>query len=144
MLKKINGKDIVIVSKTYIGTPFHHLGRVKKVGIDCIGITLGVAEELNILLTIHPEFKRYGRKAKQRPLLDYMDEQFIKIDNREIGSIAVSWFDRVAKEPSHLGIVTEIGMVHTNGNLGITIEEHWSPKWTTRIVGYYKYPGVEC
>lgn len=138
------GQQVSNVAKTYVGTPFHHLGRVKKVGIDCVGIILGVAEELNIPLVIHPDFKRYGRKAKQRPLLDYMDEQFIWVGSREVGSIAVSWYDRVTKEPSHLGIVTEIGMVHTNGHLGITIEEHWSPKWTTRIVGYYKYPGVEC
>ncbi len=138
----MTGKEVVIVAKTYIGTPFHHLGRVKHVGIDCIGIILGVAEELEIPLIIHPEFKRYGRRAKQRPLLDYMNEQFVKTEKREIGSIVVSWFDRKTKEPSHMGIVTGIGQVHTNGHLGIAIEEHWSPKWVTRIVGYYKYPGV--
>ena len=139
----MTGKEISDTAKTYIGTPFHHLGRVKKVGIDCIGIVLGVAEELKIPLIIHPEFKRYGRRSKQ-PLLYYMDDQFIWTENRSVGVIVVSWYDRVTKEPSHLGIVTEVGMIHTNGHLGITIEEHWSPKWTTRIVGYYKYPGVKC
>jgi len=136
------GQDVSDIAKTYVGTPFHHLGRVKKVGIDCIGIILGVAEELDISLTIHPEFKRYGRRARQ-PLLNYMKEQFTKVNKREIGCIVVSWYDRMTKEPSHLGIATEIGMVHTNGHLGIAIEEHWSPKWVTRIVGYYKYPGVK-
>ncbi len=139
----MTGKEVSDVAKTYVGTPFNHLGRVKSVGIDCIGIILGVAEDLSIPLTIHPEFKRYGRRSRQRPLLDYMDEQFIKIEKREVGSIAVSWFNRKTKEPSHLGIVTSIGMVHTNGHLGIAIEEHWSPMWAMKIVGFYKYPGVE-
>jgi len=139
----ITRKEIVAVAKTYVGTPFHHLGRVKKIGIDCVGIILGVAEELNIPLVILPEFKRYGRRSRQESLLYYMDEQFIWVENREVGSIAVSWYDRITKEPSHLGIVTEIGMVHTNGHLKIAIEEHWSPKWAMQIVGFYKYPGVE-
>lgn len=139
----MTGQEIADKAKTYVGTPFHHLGRVKRTGIDCIGIILGVAEELNIPLVIHPEFKRYGRRSRQRPLLNYMDEQFIRTENRDIGSIAVSWYDRVTKEPSHLGIVTGIGMVHTNGHLKIAIEEHWSPKWAMKIVGFYKYPGVE-
>ena len=138
----MTGQQISDTAKTYVGTPFHHLGRMKNVGIDCIGIILGVAEELSIPLTIHSEFRRYGRSSRQRPLLDYMDEQFIGINKREVGSIAVSWFDHKTKEPSHLGIVTGIGMVHTNGHLGIAIEEHWSPMWAMRIVGFFRYPGV--
>jgi len=139
----VTRSNIVEVAKTYIGTPFHHLGRVKNIGIDCVGIILGVAEELNIVLIVHPEFKRYGKASKQRPLLEYMNEQFIKLERREVGSIAVSWYDIQTKNPSHLGIVTPIGMIHTNGHLKITIEEQWSPKWTTRTVGYYKYLGVK-
>ena len=140
----VTSGDIVRVAKTYIGTPFHHLGRIKNIGIDCIGIVLGIAKELSIPLIIHPDFERYGRRTRNLSLLQYMDEQFVKIDRREVGSIAVSWHNRITKEPSHVGIVTSIGMVHTNCDLMITIEEHWSPKWATRIVGYFKYPGVGC
>jgi cell wall-associated NlpC family hydrolase len=138
----VTGSDIVSVAKTYVGTPFHHLGRVKNLGIDCVGIILGVAKELEIPLVIHPDFERYGRRTKNLSLLEYMDEQFLILKKREVGSIAVSWWDQQTKEPSHLGIVTSIGMVHTNGHLKIAIEEHWSPKWVTRIVAFYKYPGV--
>ena len=140
----ITGKEVCEVAKTYVGTPFHNLGRVKGIGIDCVGIILGVAKELKIKLVIHDEFKFFNRRTRQRPLLDYMDEQFIKIEKREVGSIVVSWYNRNTKEPSHLGIVTEVGLVHTHGNLGIVIEEHWSPKWTTLISGYYRYPGAIC
>lgn len=139
----IDKKEVVKIAKTYVGTPFHHLGRVKGHGIDCVGIILCVAKELGIKLIIHDEFQNYGRRTRQRPLVDYMDEQFICLQKREIGSIAVSWYNRRTKEPSHLGIVTNVGMVHTNGHLKVVIEEHWSPKWAFRIVGYYKYPGVE-
>lgn len=139
----ITGEDVIRVARTYIGTPFHHLGRVKKHGIDCVGIILGVAKELEIPLVIHPDFERYGRRTKNLSLLEYMDEQFVKIEQRKVGSIAVSWYDQRTKEPSHLGIMTSIGMIHTNGHLMISIEEHWSPKWATRIVSFYKYPGVK-
>lgn len=139
----ITKENVVEIAKTYIGTPFHHLGRIKEVGIDCIGVILGVAEELKISLIIPPEAKKYGRKSKHRPLLECMEEQFIWVKKREVGSIVVSWFNSKTKEPSHLGIVTNVGLIHTNGNLGVVIEEHWSPLWTLRIVEYYKYPGVE-
>lgn len=37
---------IIAVSRTWIGTPFVHQGRVKGLGCDCVGIPLCVAEEL--------------------------------------------------------------------------------------------------
>ncbi len=76
----VTGQNIVDVAKTYIGTPFHHLGRIKDVGIDCVGIIICVAKELNIPLIIYPEFEKYGRRSKQRSLLEYMNDQFILLN----------------------------------------------------------------
>lgn len=137
------GKDIIKVAKTYIGTPFHHLGRVKNHGIDCVGIILCIAKELNIPLVIHSDFERYGRRTRQRSLLEYMDEQFIRLKTKQLGAILVSWYNERTKEPSHLGIVTDIGIIHTSGGLGVVMEEYWSVKWDEQVIAYYKYPGVK-
>ena len=45
--------DAVRVARTYIGTPFHHMGRLPGVGLDCAGLLVCVARELKL---VAPDF----------------------------------------------------------------------------------------
>ncbi len=47
-LLKIYDSDIIRTARSYIGTPFHHHGRLKNIGVDCLGLLIGVAKELNL------------------------------------------------------------------------------------------------
>ena len=40
--------DIVTTARKWLGTPFHHQGRVPNVGLDCVGLVIQVAKELNL------------------------------------------------------------------------------------------------
>ena len=40
---------IVATAREYLLTPFHHQGRKKGVGIDCVGLIACVGHELGIL-----------------------------------------------------------------------------------------------
>lgn len=45
--------DAVRVARSYIGTPFHHMGRRPGVGLDCAGLLVCVARELKL---VAPDF----------------------------------------------------------------------------------------
>ncbi len=42
------GLEVVRVARTWLGTPYHHQGRVKGAGVDCAGLSVGVAKELGL------------------------------------------------------------------------------------------------
>ena len=42
------GLDVVRMARTWLGTPYHHQGRVKGAGVDCGGLVIGVARFLMI------------------------------------------------------------------------------------------------
>ena len=51
-------------ARTWLGTPFKHQGRVKGVGVDCLGLLIGVAQELDLR-------DAQGRKLAAFDALDY-------------------------------------------------------------------------
>jgi cell wall-associated NlpC family hydrolase len=45
--------DAVRVARTYVGTPFQHMGRLPGVGLDCAGVLVCLARELHL---VAPDF----------------------------------------------------------------------------------------
>ena len=39
---------IIKAAETWIGTPFAHQARIKHVGCDCLGLIMGIANELSL------------------------------------------------------------------------------------------------
>ncbi len=50
---KITQQQIISQARTWLGTKYHHQGRLKKSargfgGVDCIGLVIGIIDELGI------------------------------------------------------------------------------------------------
>ena len=43
-----DSNTIVTQARTWIGTPFHHQARLKGKGCDCLGLIVGVVDELGL------------------------------------------------------------------------------------------------
>jgi hypothetical protein len=106
-----------------IGTPFHHLGRVPHVGVDCVGLlhcsltsigervpSLGIYPDVPTWDRIHP---RLGELCEHR-------------DRVEVGLFCAV---RIGKRICHLGIVSDRGLVHTVRTYGVVLAsiDTWSP-----------------
>jgi cell wall-associated NlpC family hydrolase len=66
---------IVAEAKTWLGTPFVHQGRQKGVGVDCIGLTIGVAMALGIVDATQnrqfpTDYRRQPDPKRMRALLE--------------------------------------------------------------------------
>lgn len=52
----ITGDQIVAKAREYIGTRWTHKGRVKGVGVDCVGLLVGVFSELGLEVVDNLEY----------------------------------------------------------------------------------------
>ena len=92
---------IVAEARTWLGTRFHHQGRVKGVGVDCAGLIVCVAQAVGVYIT---DCSDYTRIPDGELLKQLCDQQLISIAHHDIAVGDVLLF-RIEREPQHLAIV---------------------------------------
>jgi cell wall-associated NlpC family hydrolase len=133
----------VTEARTWVGTPFKHQGRTKGVGVDCLGIVLGVAEELDIVRLTDREMKllsRYKRIPNALEIIKRLKGRVIKKGTLEVGAIVhLSWGRGMAY---HAGIITSLDdgimAVHARGYPTAEVVEEILPS-SMDIIGYYRF-----
>ena len=138
-------KAILRVARTYLGTPFHHLGRAKTYGVDCIGLVAGVSQALQL-----SDFDQtgYSRRPGASTLLDGIRAadgftELASVDLALPGDVLVFWISPRSKAPQHIGILTENGgLIHTHANAGRVVETGLG-SWSKRITHAFRFPHVE-
>ncbi len=131
-------QDIIDCARTYLGTRFQHQARLKSVAVDCIGLIVGVGLELGFPLADHTQ---YGRVPNGRDLMRRLREQFdeIPIDNGQPGDIAVF---KIKVHPQHVGILTPVGIIHTNAMVGKVVEHSIDEELRGNIVSMFRFRGL--
>lgn len=138
--------DIVLVARSWIGTPYLHQGRRRGVGCDCLGMVLGIWEELFGALPETPPaytadwseaagaerlWAAAERHLVARPMAEPEQGDVILFRMRDRG---------VAK---HLGVQTETGgdarFVHAYSGRAV-VESRLTPPWSRRIVARFSFP----
>jgi len=118
--KKVTPQEIIKSASSWIGTRFRYHGRVKinknnNGGVDCLGLILGVADELQVKKNGKPlsfyDNIPYKKIPQKNQLRDAMDKYFINKNPKDIliGDIALF---QINKEIQHLGILSNIGLIH--------------------------------
>lgn len=137
----ITRQQIVDEARTYLGTKHHHCGRLKGVGIDCIGLLTGVAKHFGI--TSH-DLKGYSRYPDGVTLLRELRKCLNEIPKEfaTTGDVLIFWMDRQDR-PCHAGILTSPDtIIHTYTLVKEVVEHRLDDYWRTRIAGAFRYPGV--
>lgn len=131
-------KDIVSIARSYIGTPFHHQGRQKGRGIDCVGLLVCVMRECGLNVEDQANYNGLIDAGLLRLKLEL---HLIEITTYQVLSGDV-YLLRIGRNPQHIGIVSDVGIIHTHQNAGRVVETNMTG-WEKRIVSAYKFPGVE-
>lgn len=135
----ITGLDVLAEARTWLGTPFRHQGRVKGVGVDCLGLVVGVGRSLGLS---QADGTGYPRQPDGRALLSGLDAAYVPLPlgQQRAGDILVL---RIRREPQHLALVTERGgMIHVHAAVGRVVETGLDAGWAARLVAAYRYPGL--
>lgn len=132
-------------ARSWINTPFVHQGRVKGVGVDCAGLVEMVPKRFGLYpdAVIAPYLASPNPVEMRKQLLRYLNP--IPFSDVLVGDVL--WF-RVDRDGQHLGIVVQgspMSMVHAFGRERIMrcIEQSVEGFWRQRLVGCFRYRGVE-
>lgn len=131
--------DIVRQARTWLGTPYHHQGRLKGVGVDCVGIIIGVGKELGIF---DYDTKDYARSPNSNRMQAELDFHFDRVPFTEIRAGDIGFF-KFKAEPQHLAFFTDIGVLHAYMQVGKCVEHSYSSPWPERFVQAYRFKGIK-
>ena len=145
-------------ARSWIGTKFHHQGRLKKSarhdgGCDCIGLIVGCMRDLKIpsKIVVNGENKLLcdfdqGGYAKIpdgemlfKALKNCMDE--VDLGSAKIGDIALFKFEHM---PQHVAIISDydeqnLGLIHCYMQSGRVIEHMFDDGWKDRLVNVFRF-----
>ncbi|MDG1286754.1 MAG: hypothetical protein P8P30_04220 [Rickettsiales bacterium] len=137
---KICDSAIIEAARGWIDTPFHHQGRVKTVGVDCLGLLIGVASELD-LRDIEGRFLAdfddlaYGHMPDEKKLYAGLREALISTEILKPASIALFRIDGTAR---HLGILGKkngvFTLIHAYAPARKVIEHRFDQEWAEKLV----------
>lgn len=144
----ITREQIVIEARTWMGTRWHHQGRVKGVGVDCVGFVGGVAVAMGLGVEARsaPEaipYKCYGRDPTSlfmRGCNEYMDK--IDIKQAGVGDVLTFVFER---DPQHLALITSVEpmyIIHAHAAVRKVVEHQLDDVWQRRVHAAYRLRGV--
>jgi cell wall-associated NlpC family hydrolase len=153
MTQKITQQQIVAQARTWLGTKYHHQGRLKKSerglgGVDCIGLIIGVIDELGIQdgagnsLTKADE-TNYSMYPEQGRLVASIKQHLrgVPKDKMRIGDVLLF---KTFKDPQHVGFLSDyasgcFGIIHCNSSAGKVVEQPISEAWAKMTTHVYRF-----
>jgi len=119
---------LIACAREYIGTPFHHQGRARGVGIDCVGLVVCAARDSGLAVNDRTD---YQRDPDGVTLVGMIAEQLdpVPLADRRAGDVLAFWVVSPGM-PQHIGICTGETMIHAP--VGRRVYEH---RLTTPMLG---------
>lgn len=145
---KVTPEMVVEVARTYIGTPWHHAGRLKGVGIDCAGLLVGVSEELGIPIEDDVTYSRNTDNIRRMlPIIEKYCDRLSDKDEMQMGDILVFRGGQgQAKVSNHCSIYTGNGNhihAYDTGNVSVVTENNIDDHLGPIIFRRYRYKALK-
>ena len=142
---------IVACARGFIGTRFHHQGRVRKTaahkgGVDCLGLLIGVAEELQLrgkdgALLAFADQHDYSHQPDTKRLRQQLEEHLSPVEMPALAAGDVVLL-RVDDSPQHLAIVSDdkagLGIIHAYAPAKAVVEHGLDDWWKERIEAVFR------
>lgn len=142
-----NRAQVVAKAREWLGTPYHHQARLRAVGVDCIGLLIGVCRELGL---VEPSFdvQGYSREANGIRLMTEAQQRMVEVERSamQAGDVIVTAFHGV---PHHFGILADyrhggfsIIHAHSGAEPARVIETRLLLSDSMQFVAAFTLPGV--
>lgn len=138
---------IVKQARTWIGTPFHHQARLKGKGCDCLGLIVGVVDELGLKDKHGQPLAGYDEVTySKEPDGAYLTEKLtalldeVLIAEAHAGDLALF---TVRDNPQHMALLTDyegmLGMIHCYAQARRVVEHRLDDDWKSRLVKVFRW-----
>ncbi len=144
MQNKITRMEIVQEARTWIGTPFRHQGSLKGVACDCIGLIKAIGMQFKLMDydQTYPEalsYANYSMMPDSKRMREALGRWFIPVPVAE-AQVADFYFMAWGREPQHVALVTDHGIIHSYSGAGKVVEHSLDDRWRQRIAAAYRFP----
>lgn len=118
-------------ARKYIGVKWVHQGR-SSAGMDCLGLIVMAARDIGY--KAKEDFTTYGRRPDTNYMLSVLDGYFDRVDAEKAspGDILVFRIPP-SLSPQHLGIKSDIGILHSTFTERKCVEHSLDKAWMRRI-----------
>ena len=140
----IIAEQFLAEAKSWLGTAYHHQGRLKKSdvhkgGVDCIGLVVGICRELGMDNIVRADKTDYSSHPTGNRLAlvagDHL--KMIDIQNRQPADILLF---KTFKDPQHVGILTEDNsFIHCNSSAGKVVQQPLSKTWERMLTHVFRF-----
>lgn len=140
---------IVDIARSYLGTPYHHQGRVKgpSGGVDCVGLMILVAREIGSKSRAEPDstdYTGYQRVPDGKSMMALLNAHMLPISREAMapGDVVCVTFD---KDPQHVGILGDyrhggLSIIHAVSRYGKVIESRLLFNEQLKFVAAFRFP----
>lgn len=137
----MNRQTIVNKAREFLETPYHHQGRIKGVGIDCAGLLICVAHELELS---NYDINNYPKESNNLTFQKLLNKNAVKTDYLDLGNIILFQFKQT---PQHCGIIALkddiTTFIHACRRRKKVIEIELTKKYIDKIVNIYEFPNLD-
>jgi cell wall-associated NlpC family hydrolase len=131
--------ELIRIARTWLGVPFAHQGR-NRAGVDCGGLLVAVADEAGLNITPPAVYSQSPDPSVIDTTL-MINATRIPLDQIQPGDILRFSF---AGEPRHVGLATDIGVIHAWQKPGKVVEHRLDAVWRNRLREAWTPNGVEA
>ncbi len=140
-------EDIVVQARTWLRTPFHHQARLKGKGCDCLGLIVGVVDELGLKDSTGMKLAAYDEVTySKEPDGAYLIQKLtgilteVPIADARAGDLALF---KVRENPQHLAILTDyegtLGIIHCYAQARRVVEHRLDDDWKSRLLKVFRW-----
>lgn len=146
------GQEIVREARKWLGTPFHHQGRLcgdgikqPRGGVDCLGLLIGAADGAGAMAEgkAFSEFdsREYGHLPDANALQGVLQNllECVELQDIQSGDVLLMRFDG---NPQHLAIVTDyeggFGIIHAFAPARKVIEHMFDESWEKLVFACFR------
>lgn len=139
-------EQIVAIAREMLGARWQHQARVGGVAMDCAGLPILIGQRLGLSVQA---LANYGRLPIPTEMRRELDAYLVRVPKTSMQPGDVAWI-RFEVEPQHFAIIGNyvhggLSLIHAYNGAGIkkVVEHRLDPQWLARIVGVWRFPGVE-
>jgi len=132
----VNPDALVKIARSYLGTPWHHAGRLRGVGVDCIGLVAETHREAGHAVSDSLDYSMYDEYDR---LLSVLDTHATRVDGELQGGDILVFRARLMD--NHCGLYTENGhFIHAYSSPAVmrVVEVPLDDSWRRRLQAVYR------